>query len=180
MWSRCGSCLGSKVMTEAQSSRRNVVARARRRGGTVTAAAGLAAPASAEGTPYGHLAIEEVMHPFSQPHFSRRCLQRPTGQVRRRRQCNSTSCATESFAHSSPPGRCPKEVSPIRTLRYADMTGPPLSWLKLGERPGRELVLGQIARPWPARRGARLSGRRRGVSMVRSTRVRQDRAQRPR
>jgi hypothetical protein len=42
----------------------------------------------------------------------------------------------------------PEGGQPLRTLRIADMTEPPLSWLKLGERPGREIVLGQIARPW--------------------------------
>ena len=42
----------------------------------------------------------------------------------------------------------PEGGQPIRTLRIADMTEPPLSWLELGERPGREVVLGQIARPW--------------------------------
>jgi Polyketide cyclase / dehydrase and lipid transport len=36
----------------------------------------------------------------------------------------------------------------IRTLRIADMTSPPLSWLKLAEQPGREMALGQIARSW--------------------------------
>jgi hypothetical protein len=46
----------------------------------------------------------------------------------------------------------PERGQPIRTLRIVDMTEPPLSWLKLGERPGREVVLGQIARPW--QRGA--------------------------
>jgi hypothetical protein len=45
----------------------------------------------------------------------------------------------------------PERGRPIRTLRIADMTEPPMSWLKLGERPGREVVLGQIARPWQRR-----------------------------
>jgi carbon monoxide dehydrogenase subunit G len=46
----------------------------------------------------------------------------------------------------------PEGGRPIRTLRIADLTEPPLSWLELGEQPGREVVLGQIARPW--QRGA--------------------------
>ena len=40
----------------------------------------------------------------------------------------------------------------LETLRIVDLTAPPLGWLNLGERPGREIVLGQIARPW--QRGA--------------------------
>ena len=35
-----------------------------------------------------------------------------------------------------------------RTLRIADLTGPSFGWSVLGERPGTELVLGTLARPW--------------------------------
>jgi hypothetical protein len=35
-----------------------------------------------------------------------------------------------------------------RTLRIADITGPRFGWSVLAERPGRELVLATLARPW--------------------------------
>lgn len=47
-------------------------------------------------------------------------------------------------AARSLPGGGPR----LERLRIADLAAPPLGWLKLGERPGREIVLGQIARPW--------------------------------
>ena len=34
------------------------------------------------------------------------------------------------------------------TLRISDLTGPTYGWSVLGERPGTELVLGTVARPW--------------------------------
>jgi hypothetical protein len=35
-----------------------------------------------------------------------------------------------------------------RSLRIDDMVSQPLNWLRLVERPGTELVLGQVSRPW--------------------------------
>ena len=37
-----------------------------------------------------------------------------------------------------------------RSLRIDDMVRPPLNWLRLAERPGTELVVGQVSRPWAA------------------------------
>lgn len=41
--------------------------------------------------------------------------------------------------------------APLQTFRLDDMTGPPISWLLLGEEPNVELCLGQISRPWKLR-----------------------------
>ena len=64
-----------------------------------------------------------------------------------------------------------------RTLRIADLTESPLGWSVLAERPGADLLLATLARPWrvgapppaqPTSRG--------GVRGLRRTRLRQDRS----
>ena len=44
-------------------------------------------------------------------------------------------------------GSTPDEASP-RTFRLKDLVG--LGWVLLGETPGKEMVLGQVSRPWKA------------------------------
>src|SRR6266568_2153100 len=38
--------------------------------------------------------------------------------------------------------------APTLTFRLADMVSPPINWRLLAEKPGVEMVLGQIGRPW--------------------------------
>lgn len=45
-------------------------------------------------------------------------------------------------------GRAMGREVPTRTFGLSDMIGPPLNWALLGEKPGEELTVGQISRPW--------------------------------
>ncbi|HXV93693.1 MAG TPA: SRPBCC family protein [Pseudonocardia sp.] len=44
----------------------------------------------------------------------------------------------------------PNRGERLRTLRIDDLAGPRMGWLLLGEEPGTEVVLGQVAQPWRA------------------------------